>query len=96
MADPQDRTKHHGHGNSPAAWTAVAIIMVGSVIAGIAVVLGEWTIFYVAAIGLPLLGLLVGKVMTRMGLGSAPARRHSRSEVDALAAADAEESVQAS
>lgn len=87
MADPQGHGKHPAHGNTPAAWTTVTIILIGSVIAGVAVVMGEWWLFYAAGIGLSVVGLLVGKVMGRFGLGSTPPRRHSQAEVAASAAA---------
>ncbi|WP_020573495.1 HGxxPAAW family protein [Actinopolymorpha alba] len=89
-------TVHHGHGNSPAAWTAVAIILVGSVIAGVAVVLATWWLFFVAAIGIPIIGLIVGKIMVGMGLGNTPVQGHSRAELDAAAAKTSQESVEAS
>ncbi|HZC25543.1 MAG TPA: HGxxPAAW family protein [Actinopolymorphaceae bacterium] len=93
MTDPQGHAKHPGHGNSPAAWTTVAIIIIGSVIAGAAVVTGEWWLFVASGVGLPVLGLLIGKIMSSLGLGGSAQRRHSRAEVDAAAASESGESV---
>jgi hypothetical protein len=96
MTDPQGHTKHPGHGNSPAAWTTVTIIIIASVIAGAAVVTGEWWLFLASGVGLPLLGLLIGKIMSSLlGLGSTAQRRHSAAEVD-QAATETGESVKTS
>jgi hypothetical protein len=83
MADTQGHGTHPGHGNTPAAWTTVTIILVGSTIAGIAVILGDWWMFLASAVGLPLLGLVVGRIMAGLGLGGTPTRRHDRTEVEA-------------
>jgi hypothetical protein len=97
MTDPQGHAKHPGHGNSPAAWTTVAIIIIASAIAGAAVVIGDWWLFLGSAVGLPLVGLLIGKIMSSaFGLGSRETHRHSRAEVDAAAAEESGESVKAS
>lgn len=54
---------HDGHGNSPAAWTGVAIIALASVIAGLAVVFSAWILFAIAGILGPIIGGLVWKLM---------------------------------
>lgn len=59
----------HHHGNTPAAWTAVTIMGVGSLIGGIAIVVAETWLFFVG-IGVIVVGAIVGKVMQMMGLGS--------------------------
>ena len=62
---------HDNHGQTPAAWTAVIIIMVASVVATLAVMLGNWPLFWVG-IGLVVVGAVVGKVMAMAGLGKQP------------------------
>lgn len=59
---------HDDHGSTPAAWTAVIIIIAAFVVGTVAVILGNWVMFWVAA-GLVVLGGIVGKVMQAMGLG---------------------------
>jgi hypothetical protein len=61
------------HGNTPAAWTAVFIILVGFIVGGIGLVLGSWPTFWVGVILAPV-GLVVGKVMQKLGLGAEPVR----------------------
>ncbi len=56
------------HGNTPAAWTAVTIMFVGFVVAGIALPVAQPWLFFVG-IGLIVLGVVVGKVMQMMGMG---------------------------
>lgn len=59
------------HGNTPAAWTAVTIVLVGFVVGGIGLVVDSWPMFWVG-VALAPIGALVGKVMQRMGLGAEP------------------------
>jgi hypothetical protein len=63
---------HDDHGSSPAAWTAVAIITLAFVLGTLAVVWGNWVLFWVSA-GIVVLGGIVGKVMSMMGFGNKPA-----------------------
>jgi hypothetical protein len=56
------------HGKTPAAWTAVTIMFVGFCIAGIAFVVPQHWLFWVG-IGVVVLGAVVGKVMSMMGMG---------------------------
>lgn len=57
-----------GHGNSPAAWTAVVIMLVAFVIGVVAFVLdAPWVV--VGSAVLLLIGLLVGWIMKRAGYG---------------------------
>jgi hypothetical protein len=90
MAQQHHHTHLHGgqsHGNSPAAWTAVTIIIIGAIVAGIAVVMSNWVLFGVGAVGIPLVGLLVGRIMASVGLGGRPNVRHPREEVESSAEA---------
>ena len=59
------------HGNTPAAWTGVLVILVGFVVGGIGLVIDNWTVFW-AGVVIGLVGPIVGKVMQKMGLGSTP------------------------
>ncbi|QNN53061.1 HGxxPAAW family protein [Nocardioides mesophilus] len=59
------------HGNTPAAWTGVIIILVGFVVGGIGMVIDNWPMFWVGLALLPA-GAIVGKIMQKMGLGAEP------------------------
>ncbi|MCU1636808.1 MAG: hypothetical protein JWQ68_2047 [Cryobacterium sp.] len=58
-----------GHGHSPAAWTAVTIMLVAFVI-GTAAFFFELAWLVWASAGLVVVGLLVGWIMARAGYGS--------------------------
>ncbi len=76
---------NHSHGNTPAAWTAVSIMMLAFVIGTIAVILANWPLFWVGGVGLFVVGGIVGYVMAGMGYGKNP--KHSdESEAPATAA----------
>jgi hypothetical protein len=64
------------HGHTPAAWTAVTIVLIGFVVGGVAVIVAQpWLAF--VGIGIVVLGGIVGKIMQMMGLGKPqPAARH--------------------
>ncbi len=72
MSQPQTSApapQHHDdHGSTPAAWTAVIIIMVAFVVGTVAIILGTWWLFWVA-VGMVVLGAIAGKVLAMMGLG---------------------------
>ena len=57
-----------GHGNSPAAWTAVVIMLVGVAGGTIAFWLDVAWLVWVSA-GVVLLGAIVGGVMAKVGYG---------------------------
>ena len=62
-----------GHGNSPAAWTAVAIMLIAFAIGTLAFWFEVvWLVWASAA--LVLVGLLVGYIMKRAGYGVGGAR----------------------
>lgn len=63
--------EHEDHGNTPAAWTAVTIIMIAFVIGAVAVLTANWVLFWVGAVGLTVVGAVVGKAMSMMGMGKA-------------------------
>ncbi|MDO9485457.1 MAG: HGxxPAAW family protein [Actinomycetota bacterium] len=58
----------HGHGNTKAAWTAVTIIIIASIVGTLGVMMGNWVVFWVG-VALVAVGGIVGKVMQMMGLG---------------------------
>jgi len=60
---------HDDHGSTPAAWTAVTIIMIAFLVGGIGVVAAVPWLFW-AGVALVVVGIIVGKVMQMMGLGS--------------------------
>jgi hypothetical protein len=62
------------HGNTPAAWTAVLLILVGFTVGGIGLVVGSMPVFWVGVALCPI-GVVVGKIMQKMGLGAEPAGR---------------------
>ena len=62
------------HGNTPAAWTGVTIILIGFVVGGIGLVMSNSMVFWVGVALLPI-GLVAGKVMQMMGLGAEPLSR---------------------
>ncbi|HET9829655.1 MAG TPA: HGxxPAAW family protein [Nocardioidaceae bacterium] len=64
------------HGNTPAAWTGVTIILVGFAVGGIGLVVGSWLLFWIGVALWPL-GVVAGKVMQKMGMGAEPHRATS-------------------
>lgn len=57
------------HGNTPAAWSGVAIAMLGFVVGAVGLMLDpvNWTIFWVG-VALGLASLVVFAVMAKLGL----------------------------
>lgn len=83
MSDAQaPREAHAGrednhHGNTPAAWTTVVIIMIASVVSTLAVILANWPLFW-GGLGLAAIGAIIGKAMQAAGYGQpSMARRRS-------------------
>jgi hypothetical protein len=57
-----------GHGNSPAAWTAVIIMLVGFTVGTVAFFFDvAWVV--VASAGLVVVGAIVGWVLSKLGYG---------------------------
>ncbi len=69
MASAHD---NHGdnHGQTPAAWTAVTLVMLAFVFGTLAVVLGNWPMFWIGGVALAVVGMIAGKVMSMMGMGA--------------------------
>jgi hypothetical protein len=67
---------HDLHGNSPAAWTAVTIVLIAFTVGAIAMVLGpNWVLFWIS-VAIALVGALAGKVMQLLGFGVPTDDRH--------------------
>jgi len=66
IADP-------GHGHSPAAWTAVIVMLVGFALGTVAFCLAEfspiWTPILWVGVGIMVVGLLLGVVLAKAGWG---------------------------
>jgi hypothetical protein len=62
------------HGNTPAAWTGVTLMLVGFVVGGIGLVISSMLLFWIG-VALQPIGIIVGKVMSVMGMGAEPAQR---------------------
>jgi hypothetical protein len=63
------------HGNTPAAWTAVSIMFVGFLIAGLALPFDLPWLFFVG-LGVVVIGAIVGKGMQMMGMGTVSYKDH--------------------
>jgi hypothetical protein len=59
------------HGNTPAAWTGVMIVLVGFIVGGIGLVIDNMPVFWVGVALVPA-GIILGKIMSKMGMGSEP------------------------
>lgn len=64
---------YNSHGNTPAAWTAVTIIMIAFVIGAVAVLTANWALFWIGGVGGCVLGAVVGNGMSMMGYGQGTA-----------------------
>ncbi|WP_434619645.1 HGxxPAAW family protein [Arthrobacter sp. A5] len=65
-----DHSIEVGHGNSPAAWTTVAVMLVGAAISCVGFVLGkEATVLFIVGVVIMVLGLGVGYGMRAAGYG---------------------------
>jgi hypothetical protein len=67
------------HGNTPAAWTGVVIILVGFTVGGIGLMVANWPMFWVGVALFPI-GLIAGKIMQMLGHGADPHRSHLESQ----------------
>ena len=64
--DAKMRDPHEG--NTPAAWTAVTIMLIAFVVGTVGVCMTQWWMLYLG-FGIFIVGAIVGKVMAMMGLG---------------------------
>lgn len=66
------------HGHTTAAWVTVTVVLVGSVVASIAVVVALPWLFWVG-MGIAVVGLVVGRVLKMLGFGQpSPAAQRER------------------
>ncbi|MDO5617722.1 HGxxPAAW family protein [Kocuria sp.] len=63
-----DHTGYVGHGNTPAAWTCIAIMTVGVLVGVVGFTIRVFPMLWVG-VAITVVGLIVGFVMKRMGLG---------------------------
>ncbi len=66
---------HDNHGQTPAAWTAVVIMILAFAVGGIGLIAGQMWIFWVG-VAMFFVGIVVGKVMQMAGMGAQPRDRH--------------------
>lgn len=59
---------HIGHGSTPAAWALCSTIIVGSIIAGLGMVLQVWIMVWVSILFIPL-AITLGLVLKAKGYG---------------------------
>jgi hypothetical protein len=57
-----------GHGDSVAAWTAVIIVVIASIVATVAYYVGNTDYLYASA-GLAVFGVVAGFVLSKIGFG---------------------------
>ena len=70
---PAEESHADLHGSTPAAWTAVVIVLIAFTLGAIAIVLGpNWVLFWVS-VALAVVGGLAGKVMQLLGFGTGSA-----------------------
>ncbi|MGH3455931.1 MAG: HGxxPAAW family protein [Nocardioidaceae bacterium] len=61
------------HGSTPAAWTAVTIVLIAFTLGGVALMIGpSWVLFWASVALLPV-AVIVGKIMQAAGLGESEA-----------------------
>jgi hypothetical protein len=57
------------HGNTPAAWIGVSVVLAGFIIGGVGLVMESMLVFWIGVAFLPV-GALVGMALGKTGLGS--------------------------
>ncbi len=69
-----DEAEHESHGHSTAAWTAVGVILVGSLVMSFAVIFPSVLWFVIGAV-IVVLGIASGKVLAMAGYGAKASTR---------------------
>ncbi|PYI67630.1 hypothetical protein CVV68_09315 [Arthrobacter livingstonensis] len=70
VPEPIDHSVELGHGNSPAAWTCVTVMLVGTIVGCVAFLIGESaTLLFWIGVGIIAVGLIVGIAMKSAGYG---------------------------
>jgi len=67
------------HGNTTAAWVTVMLVVLGALVASLAMVFAAVPLVWVGA-GVIVLGLVAGRVLKMLGLGQPTAPTERRSE----------------
>jgi hypothetical protein len=57
------------HGNTPAAWTGVVIVLIGFLLGGFGLILDNWLVFWIGVACAPIAGIII-KVLQSMGMGA--------------------------
>jgi hypothetical protein len=68
-ANASAQAKQVHHGNTPAAWTTVVLVTLAFTIGTLAIMFGNWPVFF-GAVALLVVAGIVGKVMQMLGLGT--------------------------
>jgi hypothetical protein len=79
-----DAAHADNHGSTPAAWTAVTVILIGFIVGAVGLLMASAMLFWVG-IALVLGGGVIGYVMSLLGFGG---RRREHPEVPATKAPD--------
>ena len=69
-------THEDNHGKNPAAWTMVALVLIGSLVSAIAVVFARPLFFWIG-IAIVAAGGIAGLVLRSAGFGQESTSRHS-------------------
>nr|WP_233914293.1 HGxxPAAW family protein [Arthrobacter polaris]UIK89753.1 hypothetical protein J0916_05145 [Arthrobacter polaris] len=70
VQEPIDHSIELGHGNSPAAWTSVAVMLIGTLIGCVAFLIGESaTVLFWIGVGVIAVGVILGPVLKSAGYG---------------------------
>ncbi|AIX99893.1 hypothetical protein ART_0295 [Arthrobacter sp. PAMC 25486] len=70
VQEPIDHSIELGHGNSPAAWTSVAVMLIGVLIGCVAFLMGESaTLLFWIGVGVIAVGVILGPVLKMAGYG---------------------------
>lgn len=71
IAELPPHAPHPHQGNSPAAWTTVFVIVAGGLMAAFGLIGGgNWHWLSWTGLGVAILGVIVGKVLSLMGFGA--------------------------
>ncbi len=74
MTSMSNESSDSGHGDSPAAWAAVAIMLAGVFVGTLALFLDNMPGVIIGAVIVPV-GLIIGAVLARLGYGAHGSRR---------------------
>jgi multisubunit Na+/H+ antiporter MnhG subunit len=80
MADEHE--DHEDHGHSTAAWTGVAVVLLGSAIASVAVLIPSLVLGIIGAVVI-VVGVAAAKLLSMAGYGGGVAHAQSGSVIDA-------------